>query len=158
MRAALVRSQTLGRFARSLGLGDLILLSRGEVETGARTRTRLLGQAFEAVVGAVYLDQGLPAARAFVLRLLIPEIERLGGERMVSDPKSRLQELVQASEGATPLYHVVSATGPGHRPHYVVEVQLGERVLGVGEGEKKQTAEENAARAALENWPRPTAR
>jgi ribonuclease-3 len=153
MRAALVKAQTLGRVARTLGLGDLLYLSRGEAEAGGRTRRRLLAQAFEALVGAIYLDQGLPVTRAFALRLLEPEVERFEREQPLTDAKSYLQQLTQATTGARPVYHVVATSGPGHRPHFVVEVRLDERILGTGEGDKKQEAEQAAARHALQNWP-----
>jgi len=155
MRAVLVRAQTLGRIARGLGLGDLLYLSRGEIEAGGRTRRRLLAQAFEAVIGAIYLDQGLSVTRDLVLRLLAPDIERLERERQITDPKSYLQQLTQAALGARPVYEIVSTTGPGHAPHFVVRVLLDDRVLGTGEGDKKQEAEQIAARQALQNWQPP---
>lgn len=153
MRAAVVKAQTLGRIARDLGIGELLYLSRGEVDAGGRTRRRLLAQAFEAIVGAIYRDQGMATAREFVLRLLTPEIERLQREQPLTDAKSYLQQLSQATVGIRPVYDVVSATGPGHRPHFVVNVRLESQVLGTGEGEKKQEAEQAAARQALRNWP-----
>ena len=153
MRASVVRAQTLGRVARELGLGDVLLLSRGEVEAGGRTRRRLLAQAYEAVVGALYVDQGSQVARDFVLHSLAPELERLESEPSYTDAKSALQVLTQADVGIRPTYVVVSETGPGHRPYFVVEARLENRILGVGEGNKKQDAEQAAARVALQNWP-----
>jgi len=155
MRAALVRAQTLGRVARGIGLGDLLYLSRGEVEAGGRVRRRLLAQALEAVVGALYLDQGLSITRDFLVRFMKPEVDHLERDQPITDTKSYLQQLTQAAEGLRPTYDVVSATGPGHRPHFVVEVRLGDRVLGTGEGEQKQEAEQAAARQALQSWPIP---
>lgn len=155
MRASLVRLQTLARAARASGLGDLLFLSKGEEEAAGRQHRRPLGQAFEAVVGAIYLDQGLPVARDFILRLLRTELDRLTGGRFVRDAKSVLQETTQADVGVTPAYRVVSATGPGHQPHFVVEVVLGEQILATGEGDKKQEAEQAAARIALESWQPP---
>src|SRR5579875_32064 len=153
MRAAIVRAQTLGRVARSLGIGDLLYLSHGEIEAGGRVRRRLLAQAYEAIVGAIYLDQGLEATRAFVLRTLAPEIERLEQEQPPTDAKSYLQQLTQGQLGIRPTYHLLSTSGPGHRPHFVVEVRVGDQVLGVGEGPRKQEAEQAAAREALARWP-----
>jgi ribonuclease-3 len=152
MRAALVRAPTLARIARGLGLGELLYLSRGEIEAGARTRNRQLAQALEAVVGAVYLDQGSEVARELTLRLLAPEIAKLAQEQFVTDAKSRLQELAQATTGAAPVYVVIAATGPGHRPHFVVEARLGDQVLGTGEGHRKRDAEQLAARDALARY------
>ena len=153
MRAAVVRAQTLGRVARGLGLGDLLYLSRGEVEAGGRTRRRLLAQALEAVVGAVYLDQGLLTTRDFLLRFMKPEVEQLERDHPIADAKSYLQQLTQAAVGIRPVYDVISTTGPGHRPHFVVQVRLDDRVLGTGEGDQKQEAEQAAARQALQSWP-----
>lgn len=156
MRAALVKAQTLGRIARGLGIGTLLFLSRGEVDAGGRTRRRLLAQALEAIIGAIYLDQGLTAARDFSLRLLGPDAERLVREQSYVDAKSELQQVTQAAIGERPIYEVVSATGPGHRPHFVVEVRLGGRVIGTGEGNQKQEAEQAAARQALKSWQPPS--
>jgi ribonuclease-3 len=153
MRAALVRAQTLGRLARQLGLGDLLYLSRGEIETRARTRPRLLGQAFEALVGAIYLDQGAEAARRFILEKLAPELDRLERDQSYVDAKSRLQEIAQAEFNITPTYQLISATGSGHEPYFVVEARLGSQVIGKGEGTNKREAEQIAARLALKNWP-----
>ncbi len=153
MRAALVRAQTLGRIARDLGLGDLLYLSRGEEEAGGRVRRRLLAQTLEAVVGALYLDQGPSVAGDFLLRYMKPEVDRLERDHPITDAKTYLQELTQAEQGLRPVYDVLSTTGPGHRPHFVVAVKLGDRVLGTGEGSQKQEAEQAAARQALKNWP-----
>jgi ribonuclease-3 len=152
MRAALVRAQTLGRFAKLLGIGDLLYLSKGEVEAGGRSRRRLLAQAFEAVIGAVYLDRGLEETRVLVLRLLTPEVERIATEPGMSDPKSRLQVVAQAETGQTPVYDLVSMSGPEHRPHFVVVVRLGSDVIGNGAGENKQEAEQRAAIMALKRF------
>lgn len=154
MRAAIVRAPTLGKFAREVHLGDLLYLSRGESETGARTRPRLLSQAFEAVIGALYLDQGLSTARDFIFRFIGPEVDRLEAQHHLLDAKSRLQEVVQSDIGVTPEYHLVSMTGPGHRPLFSVEVRAGERVLGAGRAHNKREAEQLAAADALANWPK----
>jgi ribonuclease III len=152
MRAELVRAQALGRFARELGIGELLHLSRGEDEAGGRTRPRLLAQAFEALVGALYVDRGLEASRSFVLRLLAPEVDRIAAEPGASDPKSRLQVIAQAATGITPVYELVSTAGPEHRPHFDVLVRLGSDVIGTGEGENKQEAEQAAAVMALKRF------
>lgn len=156
MRAAVVRYQTLGRVARTLGLGELLYLSRGEDEAGGRARRRLLAQAYEAVVGALYVDRGIEAAREFVLRHLVPEVERVAREPALVDAKSRLQVLAQAATGLTPVYDVLSAEGPGHRPHFVVQVRLGDEAIGKGEGDNKQAAEQIAAIEALNRFAAPS--
>lgn len=153
MRAQLVRIQTLGRLARDLGLGNLLYLSKGEDDAGARTRLRILGQTFEAVVGALYLDQGFLAADRFVIDRLADEVAGLSRRSSYRDAKSRLQEAAQAATGAAPSYVVDSAVGPGHRPRYVVVVRLGEQVLATGSGDSKREAEQHAAAMALDLWP-----
>ena len=153
MRAELVRFQTLGRLAAELGLGDLLFLSKGEAEAGARLRPRILGQTFEAVVGAIFLDRGPIEADRFVIQQLANEFGSLAHRDPFRDPKSRLQESVQAATGTAPSYYVESAEGPGHRPRFVVTVRLGQHVLGTGEGDSKQKAEQDAAALALASWP-----
>lgn len=149
MRATLVRFQTLARAARELGLGDLLYISKGEENAGGRNAARLLGQAYEAVVGAIYLDQGLDVARQFVLSTLAPDLERVQSEYQFIDPKTRLRHLAQVNYGITPSYDLIETRGPGNRPHFHYTVRLGERTIGSGEGETKQDAVESAARQAL---------
>ncbi len=151
-RAALVRASTLARFAERLGLGPRLRLGRGEEATGGRTRELLLASAFEAVVGALYLDGGMAVARSFLEPLLVAEVARIegtGGERKIKDDKSLLQELAQGELGLTPRYRVVETSGPSHERTFVVEVLIGEHVAGRGEGRSKRLAEQDAARHAL---------
>jgi ribonuclease-3 len=150
MRATIVRAQTLGRAGKTLGLDQFLLMSRGEAEAGAKTSRKILAQAFEAVVGAIYLDQGMDVTRDFVLRILAPELTGVPQEYPLMDPKSRLQELTQADSGVAPVYDLVATTGPGHRPHFVVAVRLRGQTIGTGEGDNKQDAEQAAARMALD--------
>jgi ribonuclease-3 len=151
-RAALVRASTLARFAEQLDLGARLRLGRGEEATGGRTRELLLASAFEAVVGALYLDGGLPLARGFLEPLLgheIAQIDRGGGRQQIKDDKSLLQELAQGELGVTPRYQVVGESGPSHERVFTVEVLLGEHVAGRGEGRSKRQAEQDAAHNAL---------
>ncbi len=157
LRAAIVKGETLARFARGLGLAEHLLVSRGDDRDGGRTRVPSLAGAFEAIVGALYIDQGLNAAREFACRFLAPEIEcalerkkRLpirarGGD----DPKTLLQELAQGELRLTPRYRVVSARGPDHAKEFTVEAVIGERVVGRGTGPNKRRAKQEAARKAL---------
>jgi ribonuclease-3 len=151
LRAALVRASTLARFAEQLKLGPALRLGRGEEATGGRTRPLLLASAFEAVVGALYVDGGLPEAQALVVPLLAAEVELIeaGGERRIQDDKSRLQELAQGTLGVTPRYRLVSEEGPSHERTFRVEALLGEVVAGRGEGRSKRQAEQAAAHDAL---------
>ncbi len=147
-RAAVVSTPTLSRRGRELGLGRHLLLGRGEESTGGRDRPSLLENAFEALVGAVYLDGGLEAARGVVERLLGDEIERAVRGETVRDWKTSLQELVQR-EGRIPEYSVVATSGPDHARTFEVTVQVNGRELGRGTGRSKKEAEQEAARMAL---------
>jgi ribonuclease-3 len=149
MRAVLVRTSTLAALARQLALGQHLRLGRGEEVTGGRRRDLLLASAFEAVLGALYLDGGLPAAQVFLAPRLAPLARDLLASGRVKDDKSLLQERAQAQLGITPTYHVVEATGPAHQPSFTVEVRLGARALARGSGRSKRQAERAAAQGAL---------
>ncbi|MCL0069288.1 ribonuclease III [Dehalococcoidia bacterium] len=149
VRSALVRTETLARVARSLNLGDYLFLGKGEAESGGRHRQRNLACALEAVIGAVFVDQGFNVAREFVLRILGKELERATAEKLEKDPKSRLQEVVQAEQRLTPVYRTDDVTGPDHDRIFVVDVFAGETFLGRGSGKSKRAAEQEAAVAAL---------
>jgi len=150
MRAALVRWDTLAAAAERLRLGDFLLLGRGEEQSGGRQRPSNLAGALEAVIGAVFLDRGLRAARRLVLRLLKPELARIVAGEPVIDSKSELQRVAQARWRQVPKYRVVKAEGPDHARVFTVEVLLGDKVLGEGRGPSKKQAELEAARKALE--------
>jgi ribonuclease-3 len=150
LRAALVKAATLARFARELRLGQHVRISRGEDSQHARERTALLSDVFEAVLGAIYIDQGIEAARVFLAPFLEQEGERLAAGRLESDYRTRLQELIQAQRGITPTYRTVGVSGPGHCQEFTTEVLVGEERLGTGTGLSKQRAAQQAARAALE--------
>ncbi|MCL0059144.1 ribonuclease III [Dehalococcoidia bacterium] len=149
VRSALVRTETLARIARSLNLGDYLFLGKGEAESGGRRRQRNLACALEAVIGAILVDQGFNVAREFVLRILGKELERATAEKLEKDPKSRLQEVVQAEQRLTPVYRTDNVTGPDHDRIFVVDVFAGETFLGRGSGKSKRAAEQEAAVAAL---------
>lgn len=150
LRSALVRRETLTRLAASLGLGNYLLLGRGEEGSGGRRRPRNLACALEALLGAILLDRGFDVAREFILRLIERELERAREDRLAEDYKSRLQEVVQAEGKGMPVYRTVSTQGPEHAKFFTVEVLLGDTVLGRGRGQSKRMAEKEAAKAALE--------
>lgn len=150
LRTHLVRRDTLARAAQRLGLGDYLLLGRGEEGAGGRRRPTNLARAYEALVGAVFLDGGLARVRRFVKKTLNAELQGLRQRPVPADPKSRLQELVQSRWQSTPSYRLLRAEGPDHARRFSIEVLVGEDVLGVGEGRSKQQAEKAAARQALE--------
>jgi ribonuclease-3 len=149
LRSALVKRETLAGFARQIALGDYMLVSKGERAAGGLQRTPLLAGVFEALVGALYLDQGLDAARRFWFRFAEPHLALIAQGPLGKDAKSRLQEASQARFQTKPVYQIVSETGPDHAKTFVVEVRIGERVLGTGSGNTKQRAEQEAARLAL---------
>lgn len=146
-----VRAETLAAAARSLGLGGSLRLGRGEESTKGRDKPSLLSDAFEAVLGAVYLDGGMRSARAFVRRHLGPALERAGtSDRISEDYKTRLQERTQARLHLTPTYRIVSREGPPHELRFRAHVLVDGRVAGEGTGPSRKQAEQAAARAALE--------
>ena len=150
LRSALVKRETLARFAQEINLGDYMLISKGERATGGHQRVALLAGAFEALIGALYLDQGLAGVRAFWHRFTDPYLERVVLDHLDKDAKSMLQELSQGTLQTKPHYQIVSQEGPDHAKEFVVEVHIGEQVLGVGRGNTKQRAEQEAARQALD--------
>ena len=151
LRANLVRSEALGELAAAMGLDKHLLLGRGEEKSGGRKRLALLGDAFEAVVAAVYLDRGMGATRRFLVPRLERQVNALTTEAPVRDAKSRLQEWAQATRHETPSYKTVQESGPDHAKSFSVQVSIGGQVCGEGRGRSKRVAEEAAARNALES-------
>ncbi|MQC26558.1 MAG: ribonuclease III [Chloroflexi bacterium] len=151
LRAALVRTEQLGDFALQIELGRALRLGHGEEESGGRSRPAMLCAAFEAVIGALYLDAGVGAVETFVNPMLdeaTAEISTAHGDR---DPKSLLQEWVQARGEPTPIYEIVAESGPDHDKFFEVEVTVGGKSLARGEGRNKQAASKVAASTALQH-------
>jgi ribonuclease-3 len=149
LRAALVKTESLADEARRLKLGKELLLSNGEELGGGRDNPYLLANTFEAVIGALYLDQGLDKTKEFIDRELLYKTEeslRAG----VKDPKSRFQEISQARFGTTPNYRVQNEWGPAHDHRFLIAVYLKNKKVSEGEGKSKKEAEESAARKALD--------
>ena len=153
LRSALVRRNTLAGIARAIRLGDYLYLGKGEEASGGRNKPANLAGALEAVIAAIFLDQGLAISRDFILRLLNPELQKVVSQGAGVDYKSQLQELIQAREQQIPVYCVVEAIGPDHDKRFTVEVRVGDTVLGRGSGKNKKTAETEAARSALKQFP-----
>lgn len=151
LRAAMVRTETLAEIAKRVQVNQALLLGRGEEENGGRTRQSNLCAAFEAVVGALYLDQGLESSKTFVLPLFEERLEDLIEKEFDKDPKSRLQEWTQKHLNLTPIYEVVNSSGPDHDKTFVIAVQVGDRTLASGTGRNKRLAAQNAARQVLDN-------
>jgi ribonuclease-3 len=149
LRAALVRTKTLAEFAREVGIGANLRLGYGEDESGGRERTATLCAAFEAVVGAIYLDQGLEAVQHLVDRLADPALERIMAKSLYKDAKSEFQVWAQGRHNVTPHYEVIAEEGPDHAKVFTVQVMLDHDVWGVGRGRSKQAAAQAAAEVAL---------
>ena len=153
-RASLVNSKILSDLAVDLELNDFLLLSRGEAKDMGRARQIILANAFEALIGALYLDQGYNPAKTFIENFLMPRLDKIVSEKLYKDPKSLFQEEAQERVGITPNYDVLKEWGPDHDKHFIVGVYLGNELVAEGEGYSKQTAQEEAARLALKikNW------
>lgn len=149
-RAALVNTYSLADTAKLIGLNDMLLLSKGERKDVGRARDIILANAFEAVLGAIYLDQGYDAAEAFVASHLHPKIDQVIATRAYQDAKSQFQELSQDKKGVTPTYRTISEEGPDHDKQFTVGVFLNDGEVARGEGKSKQEAEQSAAQAALD--------
>ena len=149
LRAALVRTESLANLAHKFDLGRCLSLGHGEEAGGGRRRLAVLCGAFEALVGALYLDQGLAAVEAFVKPLFDPEIEHILADDLDKDPKSLLQELSQAELEITPSYRTIGESGPDHAKEFVVEAVIGRQMYGRGVGRSKQAAARVAAQHAL---------
>jgi len=149
IRAHLVRNENLAKFAQQIDLGGALRLGRGEKITGGHHRESVLGSAFEALLGAIYLDSNFEKVKNFVLPFIDPSLETILEE--ISDPKSQLQEKVQAFKMGPIVYRVVNTSGPDHAKIYEVEVLINGVIKGRGVGSSKANAEREAARDALKN-------
>jgi ribonuclease-3 len=150
IRSSLVKTTSLSDISKSLGLGELLFLSHGEEASGGRTNQSLLADVFEALLGALYLDQGIETAKQFLEKYLFPNAEGIIATKSYIDYKSLLQELIQQDSRISPTYHVIKSEGPDHARTFWVQARAGETVLGSGSGKSKQEAEQVAALAALE--------
>lgn len=151
-RSALVRTESIGAAATRLGFEPLLRLSRGEKRGSDRARQQILANSFEAVIGAIYLDQGYEVAEKFILENIVstlPEILESGSWR---DSKSYLQEVAQEKDGHTPVYKVLSEDGPDHDKIFTLGVFVGAKLLGSGSGSSKQAAQQKAAEEALQYY------
>jgi ribonuclease-3 len=149
-RSALVNAVTLGSVADSLSFNDLMMLSKGEAKDVSRARSSILADAYEALVGALYLDQGYDIAKGFITRTVLIKTEEIIKRGLYKDAKSTVQEKAQEFVGVTPAYKVVAEEGPDHDKRFTVGIYFGDDLIAEGEGKSKQEAETSAARAALE--------
>jgi len=155
LRASLVNSTNLAKVAENLKIGDFLYMSKGESkDKNPKSRQYILANAFEAVLGAIYLDGGITASRKFVQSAVLSTLEEILDKKLYVDPKSYFQEMAQEKTGITPSYKVISAVGPDHNKTFTIGIYLGEEMIATGKGTSKQEAQTNAAQAALEkkNW------
>ncbi|MBP7832489.1 MAG: ribonuclease III, partial [Candidatus Levybacteria bacterium] len=151
LRSVLTNTQTLYKFAESLDLGKYLKLSKGEESTGGRTNKTILANTFEALLGGIYIDQGISAATEFVTSVIISQIDEVVNDQGLKDPKSMLQEKTQEVHKMSPMYKIVKEEGPDHAKIYTTGVFLNNRLLAEGVGHSKQESEKNAAQNALSN-------
>ncbi|MGD9129905.1 MAG: ribonuclease III [Candidatus Woesebacteria bacterium] len=151
-RSALVKTTTLAEMASDLKLGEKLFMSKGEEATGGRENESLLADAVEALIGAIYLDQGFEKVEVFLSKKLFPKFAEIKKNKLYKDAKSLLQEEVQAQGQPTPVYKVVKELGPDHDKEFTVDVVVGAKVYGSGIGKSKQLAQQQAARKALEKF------
>jgi ribonuclease-3 len=151
-RAALVRTESIGAAGARLNLGELMRLSRGEKHGSDRAREQILANAFEAVTGAMYLDQGYDVAKEFIHKNILSTFDEILETGSWRDPKSRLQEVAQSREGQTPVYKVIEEAGPDHDKTFTLGVYVAGKLKGQGTGPSKQFAQQEAAKAALATY------
>lgn len=149
LRSSLVNYRILAEIARGIGLEEYILLSRGEAKDTGRARQVILANAIEALIGAIYLDQGMEASKQFIETFVMTKLPDIMREQAYLDPKSRLQEIIQERMAITPAYKVLSENGPDHAKTFIVGVYIDDRLVGEGTGPAKQDAEVEAAKDAL---------
>lgn len=151
LRSALVRQNSLAEAARKLDLGKLLILGRGEAASGGAEKEYLLANTFEALIGAIYLDQGISAVKRLTTKLILPNIESIIAKKAYIDDKTLLQEYVQAEMKTTPKYKAISSKGPDHERVFTVVSIISDKKYMIGEGRTKQLAEEDAARKTLDH-------
>lgn len=151
-RAALVRTESIGEAGQKIGYEPLIRMSRGEKQGGERARQQILANAFEALIGAIYLERGYDDAAAFIQKHISSKLELILKEGTWRDPKSHLQEVMQRKDGVTPKYVVIEEVGPDHDKIFTLGVYSGSTLVAQGTGPSKQHAQQEAAKAALQQY------
>ena len=144
-RSALVRTESIGAAGQKLGYDPLVRLSHGEKQGSARAHASILADCFEAVIGAIYLDQGYDAAAKFINQHILTQIDQILADESWRDPKSYLQELAQKHDSSTPQYRTIKEDGPDHDKIFTVGVYVGGQLRGTGAGHSKQSAQTQAA-------------
>ncbi|WP_027340530.1 ribonuclease III [Halonatronum saccharophilum] len=149
IRSVVVSAPVLAQKAREISLGDYLLLGKGEEMTGGRKRDSILADAFEALVGSIYLDRGLEVVEKFILSLLVPDIKNVEIGEHIQDYKTLLQEIIQRDSNSRPEYKVVKEEGPDHNKEFTIEVDFDGDILGRGKGSSKKEAQQRAAKDAI---------
>ena len=149
-RSALVNGEMLAKVAQEIGVEKYLMMSRGEAKDAGRARQYLLANALEAIIGAIFLDQGYDVAKEFVLKNVVVNLKEILEKKLYLDPKSYFQERAQETNKLTPSYRVMKEWGPDHDKHFVVGIFLGSELIAEGEGNSKQEAQREAARIGLE--------
>lgn len=149
-RAALVNGEMLAKIGKDLGVEDFLLMSRGEAKDTGRARQYIVANAMEAIIGALYLDQGYEAAKVFITTHILSHLPEVLDQKLYADAKSLFQEKAQETSGITPTYRVIKEWGPDHDRHFIAGVFIGEELIAEGEGISKQDAQRAAAKAALQ--------
>ena len=152
LRAALVRTESIGDAGRKLGYEPLVRLSRGEKQGSERAHDVILADCFEAVIGAIYLDQGYEVAKEFIAKHILVKIDEILEEGSWRDPKSYVQELAQKIDGTTPVYRTLKEEGPDHDKTFTVGLYVGDSLMGTGTGHSKQEAQTEAAREGVKKY------
>lgn len=151
-RAALVRTESIGDAGNKLGYEPLIRMSRGEKQGSDRARMQILANAFEALIGAIYLERGYLDAEAFIQKHILSKLDAILADGSWRDPKSHLQEVMQRKDGVTPRYVVIEEVGPDHDKLFTLGVYSGDRLVSKGTGPSKQAAQQSAAKLALSHY------
>ncbi|MFZ1249940.1 MAG: ribonuclease III [Candidatus Microsaccharimonas sp.] len=151
-RASLVRTESIGEAGQKIGYEPLVRMSRGEKQGGERARLQILANAFEALIGAIYLERGYADAEIFIKKHIVSKLDNILKEGSWRDPKSHLQETMQRIDGFTPRYVVLEEVGPDHDKVFTLGVYSGDRLVSQGVGPSKQAAQQEAAKAALKSY------
>lgn len=155
IRSLVVNTKSLAKIAIEFKLGQFLMLSRGEEESNGRENESLLANVVEAVIGALFIDQGIEAVKEFILSILAPKIDLIVSKKAFKDPKSLLQEFVQSQKQNSPIYKVLEEEGPPHAKIFTIGVLIQDEIMGQGVGKSKQEAEEAAAKEALKKLQKP---
>lgn len=152
LRSSLVKGESLSEEAKKLGINDLIKTSRGEAKNTGKARDLILANAFEALIGAIYVDQGYKMAYKFVENHIIYKLDDILEKGLFYDPKSKFQEMSQENLGITPTYELISESGPDHNKIFIMGAYLDDKKVGEGNGQSKQKAQSEAAKDSLAGW------